>query len=470
MPKTAIRLTLGAMVLFGTSVGSVAQTMPSAPTYAKDVAPILFAKCVECHRAGEVAPMPLVTYDDARPWARAIKKKVLDREMPPWHADPRYGRFLNDRSLTDAERDTIARWADAGAPIGDPASIPPTPTFASGWQGGQPDHVFEMPEIPVAAEGELPNEYYWVPNPHTQDLLVEALELRPGNSSVVHHIRIDSVALPRGCTVVAAKLIGVDGTPCREPGGANDVINDRGDRYYLVAYVPGRGAERHPPGTAKRISAGHWIRFNIHFQPNGVATTDRSKLGVWLAKGKVTHEIFTRTAGQALPTDADITRLIAEGREITRDAADGRGGNNGSGRLPNIPPFADNWQLIGITPVTEPITLYALSPHMHLRGKDLKWVVTWPDGRDEVILNIPKYDFNWQLQYKLLTPLKLPAGSRITAIAHFDNSARNKYNPSPEKEVFWAEQSWDEMFSPFIEYTVESQNIAGAARTRTRQR
>jgi hypothetical protein len=191
-----------------------------------------------------------------------------------------------------------------------------------------------------------------------------------------------------------------------------------------------------------------------------VATTDQSRLGVWFAKGPISHEVFTRTAGQALPTDPDVTRLIAEGKEIVRDPATGRGGNNGSGRLPNIPPFAENWELIGTTPVTEPITLYALSPHMHLRGKDLRWIVTWPDGREETLLSVPQYDFNWQLQYELVTPLRLPAGSKITAIAHFDNSVNNKYNPSPEKEVYWAEQSWDEMFSPFIEYTVDSLTVA----------
>jgi hypothetical protein len=176
----------------------------------------------------------------------------------------------------------------------------------------------------------------------------------------------------------------------------------------------------------------------------------------------VTHEVFTRTAGQALPTDPDVTRLIAEGTEVVRDAAAGRGGNNGGGRLPTIPPHAENFQVIGVTPVTQPITLYSLSPHMHLRGKDMKWVMTWPDGREETILSVPKYDFNWQLQYELAKPLKIPAGSRIVAIAHFDNSIKNRYNPSPDKPVYWAEQSWDEMFSPFIEYSVDSLDLSSS--------
>jgi hypothetical protein len=181
---------------------------------------------------------------------------------------------------------------------------------------------------------------------------------------------------------------------------------------------------------------------------------------VWFAKGSIKHEVFTRTVGQSLPTDPDITRLIAQGKEIVRDPALGRGGNNGSGRLPNIPPSAENYELIGITPVTKRIRVYALSPHMHRRGKVVKWVVSWPDGRQETLLNVPKYDFQWQMQYELASPIDLPPGSRITAIAHFDNSANNRYNPSPDKEVYWAEQSWDEMFSPFIEYTVESLDLA----------
>jgi hypothetical protein len=445
------------------SITLVAQAPVDAPVYTRDVAPIIFNKCADCHRAGEIAPMALTSYQQTRPWAKAIRTKVLSREMPPWHADPQYGKFENDKSLTDREIDTIVKWVDAGSPKGPDSEMPTLPRFANGWLSERPpDYVFKTPPIRVEAEGELPNEYYWVENPFTEDKLISALELRPGNREVVHHIRVDIVKPPEGCRVENAKLVKIDGGTCKEPGGANDVITTDGDRYYFAAFVPGRQLDRKAPGTAKRISAGHWIRFNMHYQPNGVVTTDQSMMGVWFANDTVTHEVFTKTAGQSLPTDPDVTRLIAEGREIIRDPRAGRGGNNGSGRLPNIPPFAENWELIGITPVTQPITLYSLSPHMHLRGKDLTWIVTWPDGREETILSVPKYDFNWQLRYELVTPLKLPSGSKITAIAHFDNSAKNKYNPSPDKEVYWAEQSWDEMFSPFIEYTVDSLGIDGA--------
>lgn len=447
------------LVVLASSSPAIGGQQAPAPTYTKDVAPIIFDKCASCHRPGEVAPMSFLTYDETRPWARAIQRKTRTREMPPWHADPRYGVFRNDRTLSDKERETIARWVAGGAPKGNDADMPPPPVFPQGWQGGTPDHVFEMPPWPVPAEGEVPNEYVWIRNPFNKDLLVNQLEVRPGDRAVVHHIRVDAVQLPEGCTVIDGKLVPTDGAACREPGGAVDTVNDRGDRYYLIAYVPGRGLDRHPEGTAKRIPAGAWIRFNVHYQPNGVATTDRSKLGVWFAKDTVTHEVFTRTAGQSLPTDADVTRLIAEGKEVVRDASAGRGGNNGGGRLPTIPPHAENFQVIGVTPVTQPITLYSLSPHMHLRGKDMKWILTWPDGREETILSVPKYDFNWQLQYQLAKPLRIPAGSRIVAIAHFDNSINNRYNPSPDKPAYWAEQSWDEMFSPFIEYSVDSLNL-----------
>lgn len=455
-------IVIGAVISLGYGLTvSAGQSPTSAPTFTKDVAPIVFNKCAQCHRPGEVAPMSLLSYQEVRPWAKAIRTKVQSREMPPWHADSRFGKFRNDRSLTPEEVDTIVKWVDAGSPNGNDADLPPVPTFASGWQNDrEPDYVFEMPVVQVAAEGELPNEYYWVKNPFKEDKFVSALELRPGNRGVVHHIRVDVVDLPESCTVVDGKLKKLDGGVCKEPGGANDVVTTQGDRFYLAAYVPGRELDRKAPGTAKRISGQHWIRFNMHYQPSGAPTTDQSRLGVWFAKGPISFEVFTKTAGQSLPTDPDVTRLFAEGKEIVRDPAVGRGGNNGTGRLPNIPPYAENWELIGITPITEPITLYALSPHMHLRGRDLKWVVTWPDGHEETLLSVPNYDFNWQLQYELVAPVKLPAGSKIAAIAHFDNSVKNKYNPSPEKEVYWAEQSWDEMFSPFIEYTVDSLDLA----------
>lgn len=460
------RCVIAAVFLLGLPVAALpAGTADDPPTFAKDVAPILYEKCVGCHRPGEVAPMSLITYAEARPWAKAIRARVVRREMPPWHADPRYGTFRNDPTLAQREIDIIAKWVDAGAPKGNDADMPPAPKFASGWQGGEPDYVFEIPETPVPAQGEIPNDYIWIKNPFPEDRFAEKLELRPGNSAVVHHLRIDVVKLPAGHSVVNGVLLGPDGKKAVPPRGGSDVINNEdSERHHLIAWVPGRTLEKFRPGTAKRIAGGdHYIRFNTHYQPNGTATTDRSKLGVWWAKGPVTHEVFTKGVGTSLPTEPDETRFIVDGREIVVKSDNGEVvQTEGSERkgIPNIPPYAENWQITGVTAVTEPITIYVMSPHMHLRGKDMKWIATYPDGREETLLSVPKYDFNWQLNYELSKPITLPAGSKITAVAHYDNSVKNRYNPGPDKEVYWAEQSWDEMFLPYVEYTVNSQTAA----------
>jgi mono/diheme cytochrome c family protein len=434
---------------------------PTAPTFTKDVAPIMFANCATCHRPGEIGPMPLLSYEQARPWAKAIRKKVVSGEMPPWSADPHFGKFKNDRRLSQQQVDTIVKWVDAGAPKGADADMPAAPTFADGWQGGKPDYVFEVPvDYPVPADGQLDILHFWVAIPFAEDRFLQALELRPGNSAVVHHSRVDVVSLPEGCTVVNGVLMGPDGKPdvgLDANGNRRNIFDVDKNNFHLISYVPGRGYETHMPGTAKRLAAGKYIRFELHYNPMGTETTDRSKLGVWFTKTPVTHEVFTRSVGQPLPkAPVDESQFIVEGKLLPAKV-----GADGSRKkvLPNIPPYADNWEIVGVTPVNEPITLYALTPHMHVRGKDLKWIVTWPDGREETILSVPKYDFNWQINYELATPLKLPAGSKLTAIGHYDNSPQNRYNPAPEKEVYWSDQSWDEMFIPYIEYTVESQRL-----------
>lgn len=479
MKRCSARVAAAALAFLAS--GGIASAQPAAkPTFSKDVAPILYKHCATCHRPGEVAPMSLTTYQEVRPWVKSVKNKVVSREMPPWHADPNFGAFSNDRRLTEAEIDTIARWADGGAPNGNPSDLPPMPTYASGWQGGEPDYVFEMPPFKVPAEGELPALYFWVKNPFNEDKFISAIEMRPGDRNVVHHGRIDVVKLPEGHTVKDGILIAPDGQPAPEPGGGvQDVPNESGERFHLISFTPGRGLERFRPGTGKRIAAGMWIRFNLHYQPGGVEAVDQSKLGIWFSKVPVTHEVFTRTVGQALPIDTTETPVIVEGKEIHRTArqaseegevaATRPGQPRPRGSMPNIPAYAENWKVVGFTAITEPITLYSIWPHMHLRGKDMSIMVTWPDGRQETIFNVPKYDFNWQLQYDLEKPLKMPAGSKLTSVAHYDNSAANKYNPGPNQEVYWSEQSWDEMFAPFIEYSVDSLNILKEKRESTRQ-
>jgi hypothetical protein len=400
--------------------------------------------------------MSLMSYREVRPWARAIKRAVTTRAMPPWPADRSHGRFKNDPSLSDEEIQTVAQWVDAGAPEGDPAATPAAPTFAQGWRGGKPDYVFEMPvDFPVPAEGQVDILHFWVPIPFNEDRHLQALELRPGNPAVVHHSRVDVVDLPPGLKVVGGRLVKLDGSPddgLGPDGKPRTTFDGQDNNYHLISFVPGRGFERHPVGSAKRLEHGKWVRFELHYNPSGKATTDRSMLGLWFAKEPVTSEVYTRSVGQPLSRAAGAGgTLIANGQPL-RDEV-GPDGRRRRGRLPNIPPFADNWRVTGITKVTEPITLVALSSHMHLRGKDMKIMVTWPDGREETLLDVPNYDYNWQLNFELEKPLFLPPGSTLTAVGHYDNSAKNRYNPAPHKEVYWSDQSWDEMFIPYIEFT-----------------
>lgn len=435
------------------------------PTFAKDVAPILNRSCVRCHRDGQIAPMSLTTYQEARPWSRAIRNKVVSRDMPPWGADRATSmKFRNDPSLTDQEITTIAAWVDGGAPKGDDKDLPPTPTFAadSRWTHGQPDHVFELPSVQeIPAEGELDVYNVYTPIPFDTDRFAEVVEIRPSNPRVVHHLGAYVVDLPKGAKLdEKGRLVGEETNREEERADQRVFVLDGATK--LISYVPGRGLERHRPGTAKRLPAGKYIKWAVHYNATGKPETDRSQLGIWFNTKPVTHEVLTRQAGNPVPTDRGGQDLyIVNGKEQGYKADGLRS------KIPKIPPYAENWTIVGITPITEPITLQGLSPHMHLRGKSLKWIVIWPDGREQVILDVPKFDFNWQIHYELETPLKLPAGSKVIGIGVYDNSLKNRWNPGPHLEVFWAEQSWDEMYQAFTEYTVDSQNLVTIERLKT---
>ncbi|MCC7179891.1 MAG: cytochrome c [Acidobacteria bacterium] len=442
-----------------------AQGAPAAhgPTFNKDVAPIMFSKCATCHREGEVAPMSLLTYEQVRPWARAIKSKVISREMPPWGADPRESLPMrNDMSLSEAQIATLVAWVDAGAPRGNPADLPPVPTFTTGWTyGSEPDAILEMPvEFEIPAEGELGVQMFYSKVPWNEDRFAEVVELRPGNAKVVHHAGIFFVDIPEGTTLVNGRIVGPDGKIIGDRGSAGLPSTDSGlpGSSKLLSWVPGRGLDRHRPNVGKRIPAGKYINWQLHYNPTGKVEKDRSRLGIWFNKVPVTHEVLIRQAGDPLATTkGGLSLYRAEGEEVEYKADPSS--TRRSRTTPNIPPYAENWSLTGITPVTEDITLYAMSPHMHLRGKSLKWVVTYPDGRDQTILSVPRFDFNWQFNYELAEPLKIPAGSKITGIGFYDNSPKNKWNPAPHLEVYWSEQSWDEMYQPFTEYSVDSQDL-----------
>ena len=438
------------------STGSVAQATED-PTFARDIAPILHEQCVSCHRPGDIAPMSFISYQEVRPWSRAIKDKVVSREMPPWHAAPGGVEIRNSRGLSDNEIDTIAAWVDAGAPLGELADLPPTPTFSDNeWHhpsGRPPDHILEMPvEMQIPAQGELPYFTLYSQLPFGDDVFASAIEMLPSNRSVVHHLSANVTTLPEGTVLVDGRPFAADGTPLTNEqlravrGSDSNVL---GGATKLICFVPGRGFEMFHAGIAKRVPAGEVLQWNLHYNATGREETDRSRIGIWLAQENVTHELLSRTIGSPLPTTPDNTLpVIVNGAEVPRR------------EVPVIPPFANDWAITMQTDVTEPITFYAISPHMHLRGKDMRFRLVWPDGRDEVLIDVPSYDFNWQTEFELVEPLHIPAGSRLIVEGHYDNSPQNRYNPAPQKEVYWGEQSWDEMFEGWIKYSIDSQNLS----------
>ncbi len=389
----------------GCLIGRAKQPAADGPvTFAKDIATLFNRHCVECHRPGEIGPFPLTDAAKAAGWADMIAEVVEDGRMPPWHADPKYGHFVNDRRLTAAEKKLIRTWVDAGAPAGDLSQLPPTPTFTEGWQLPKaPDKVIAMRPTPFAvpAEGAVRYQYFVADTGFTEDKWVSAVEVRPGNRAVVHHILVLARTDPR-------KDNSGDG------GGA---------RGYLGAYVPGLRPLAYPPGMAKRIPAKTKLVFQIHYTPNGSPQTDRSEIGFVFADPKaVTHEVRTTSA---------VTRRLA------------------------IPPGAADYTIDATSrPVPEGTQLLTLMPHMHLRGSAYKYEAVYPNGKRETLMDVPRYDFNWQTAYRLAEPKPLPAGTTIHGTAHFDNSANNLNNPDPTKLVRWGEQTWDEMMIGYFDVAV----------------
>jgi mono/diheme cytochrome c family protein len=434
-------LTLAAGVA-GAAQDTRVPPMQNAPTFAKDVAPILYSKCVTCHRPGEVAPMSLITYKDARPWARAIRDKVIAREMPPWFADPAHGTFKNDRSLTQAQIDTIVKWVDGGARQGDETQLPALPALVAGWQIGKPDMVFEMPtEFKIPADGTVDYQYFEVATNFKEDRWISAGEVRAGNPEHVHHI-IVSVIEPPGIsrpTAMSVRAIadGTDAGP-RAPRQLTEAqraqlaaAGRRANAVSLVNWAVGEDAPVYPAGMGKRIPAGSTLQFQVHYTTNGSAATDRSRIGLIFAKEPPKNEMRTATIANAQFA---------------------------------IPAGAANHTIEAEATFNENVKVWNMHPHMHLRGKDMTYTAIYPDGRQEVVLRVPKYDFGWQTDYALLQPLSLPKGSKLHVTAHFDNSTANRFNPDPTATVRWGDQTWEEMMIGYITYTVDSASVATIAR------
>jgi len=457
----------GVVVVVVQGFVSVARAAEStAPAFDREVAPILFKNCANCHRPGQIAEaVSLVSYDSARPWAKSIKEKVLRREMPPWLADPNESvKFRNDARLSQQDIDTLVAWVNAGAPKGNDADLPSLPKFEQGWlhpKGLAPDVVISLPgEVQVPAKGEIPYVRYLAKVPFSEDKWVVASQVRPGNRAVVHHMAITELALNDGVTPTdldtlasLTRQLGVpNGLTLTRPavtGPANPAVADM-----LGVYTPGTTFEMYREGSAKLLKGGDnlYLDFNIHYQTTGKPEKDRPTIALWTQPGPPKHQIF-RVPGA-------VETIIAGGRELLADTP-GEKAEGTHVAIPPIPPYADNYEVIGISAYMEPVTIYQFQPHAHLRGKNFKYAVVYPDGHERTVLSVPKYDFNWQLAYELETPLKLPAGSTLVVTAHYDNSLKNTSNPGPEKEVHFRgeNQSWDEMFTPFIQYGIDNQDL-----------
>jgi hypothetical protein len=400
----------------------------AAPTYTKDVAPILFKNCTACHRPGEIAPMSLLTYDDVRPHAKDIRDEVSDGNMPPWHAAAPKGTFLNERGLTDQEKETLLAWVRAGAPKGDMKDMPKAPTYPDGWSIGTPDVVLEMPEsYKVPADGVIEYEYFYIPTNFTEAKWIQAIEIRPGNREVVHHALAFYRATP---DIKREPLLSPNRdqmvTPPRTVKGTRPQQQLSVPSRLLATYAPGTNPQVMRPGTAIRLEPGGVIELQMHYTANGEASSDRTKIGF----------IFSK---EASPREIRVSHffngklLLPAGNPDTRVDAD-------------------------LTFVNDAI-VWGIFPHTHVRGKKWEYVLELPDGTKKTVLSVPRYNFNWQTYYMFTEPLQVPKGSRLVSSAWYDNSAGNKSNPDSKIDVKWGDQTWEEMqytgilFSPAVPAT-----------------
>jgi mono/diheme cytochrome c family protein len=453
---------LGAMCFF-VSPATNASGPAKEVTFNKDVAPILYNNCAVCHRPNDIAPMSLLSYKEARPWARSIKEKVLNREMPPWSPDPAYGEFTNDHRLAQKDIDTIVAWVDQGAREGSAKDAAKMPDFvAGGWEIGKPDVVLQMAEEHVVKPDD-PDQYinYFIPTNFKEDMWVQAAEIHPGNRRVVHHV-IAFIQTPQMMAKRAedAKSTGekigkrvaggsglfyLDGNLRRvkmdapvmdnacdqkgAPGGRQPGGNGEGENegMLLAGFAPGTGNTAYPAGSAKRVPAGATLMFQIHYSAFRGSlkenVTDRTSIGLIFAKQPPDKMVVTSAAANLLF---------------------------------KIPAGDGNHEVLACQTVPRDIQVINYMPHMHLRGKDMKYEVVYPDGKRETLLWVPKFSFNWQAVYWLKRPLNIPKGTKLIVTAHFDNSTKNKYNPDPTKDVRWGDPTYDEMMIGWMDITIDN--------------
>ncbi len=392
------------------------------PTFHADIEPILQRHCQQCHRPGEAAPMSLLTYDEARPWARAIHEAVALGRMPPWFADPQYGEWSNAHVLSADEKRAISEWVETGAERGSPTHAPEPREFLDGWNIGEPDMVLELPEaFRVPAEGVIDYQYLVIPTDFGEDKWVSAAEVRPGNREVVHHVL--AFVRPKGSLWLEGAVPGKVFVPSRtrkrqRRRSANEY------REILTGFAPGKepvswdGSE-----YAKALPAGADIVLQLHYTASGREVLDRTRIGLRFRDEPPAKRVVTMSA--------------TNGKFVIPPGASAH-------------PVRSRWVL------NRDVELVSLLPHMHLRGRDFQFDLRHPDGSREVLLRVPKYDFDWQFYYYLKEPRLLAAGTAIECLAHFDNSPNNPDNPDPSAEVRWGDQSWEEMMIGFFEVAFDA--------------
>ncbi|MBI4905915.1 MAG: thiol-disulfide isomerase [Acidobacteria bacterium] len=424
----------------GIVMAASAATPSKNVTFHKDVLPVLQKNCQGCHRPGEAAPMAFLTYQQTRPWAKAIKAAVAARTMPPWFADPAHGKWSNDRRMSQAEIDTLLNWADAGAPEGKAKDAPKPLTFTEGWAIGKPDMVFEMPQaFDVPSSGTVDYQYVIIPTGLTQDKWVQMAEARPGNRKIVHHI-IAFVREP-GSKWLEGMKPGVPFAPRPQMEKAAREASERakqnpgqqrrqsdgdsgglGQQEFLVGFAPGSPPEMLQPGKAKLLKAGSDLVLQMHYTATGTAGSDKSSIGLVFAKEPVKQRVLT---------SAVTTNRF------------------------KIPAGAESHAVSASMVLQEDADLVSLLPHMHLRGKAFEYRATYPTGETEVLLKVPAYRFDWQLWYEFSQPKRIPKGTKLEVTGVFDNSANNRFNPDPKKDVTWGEQSWEEMMMGFFDVAID---------------
>lgn len=379
-------------------------------SYAKTIAPMLNDNCVSCHREGGIGPWAMSDYNMVRGFSLMIREVVRTQRMPPWHADPHVGEFSNDRSLSDDEIRTLVHWVEAGAPRGEGADLLAENSQSWPiWAMGEPDVIIDIPPEDVPASGVVDYKYKMVTNPLDKDVWVKAAEIIPGDRSVLHHVITSFGELE---------------TEGRRAGRLK-----RGTGGGLGGYVPGAEGKPFPDDTGILLPAGATIEFQMHYTPAGLATTDSSRMGLYL------HEE---------PPEHKLDNMVLLNPRIL------------------IPAGAPNHSEVMVRTFDQDVLVYSLLPHAHYRGKASEFVAHLPDGTQETLLSVPRYDFNWQTNYDLKEPRFLPAGTKMVHRTWWDNSARNPANPDATRDVPWGQQSWDEMLFGSVRYRVVEADAAGS--------